>query len=72
MKGIAEISLFSGAIYFAPFLFLSLYRVFKKLGEKVNGYYATKNWILEAIYGFIFTTCIGHLIIYIWFYIFLH
>ena len=25
------------------------YRVFKKEGEKVNGYYATKNWILGAI-----------------------
>ena len=26
-----------------------LYRVFKKEGEKVNGCYATKNWILGAI-----------------------
>ena len=26
-----------------------LYRVFKKEGEKVNGYYATKIWILGAI-----------------------
>ena len=27
----------------------TIYRVFKKEGEKVNSYYATKNWILGAI-----------------------
>ena len=48
------------------------YRVFKKEGEKVDGYFTTENKILGAIYGFILTTRMGYLIICIRFYIFLY
>ena len=39
------------------------YRVFKKEGEKVKGYYTTKKLILGAVWGFIVTVRrMGHLI----------
>ena len=41
---------------------VSYYRVFKKEGGKVKGYYTTKKLILGAFKGFIVTVRIGHLI----------
>ena len=39
-----------------------IYRVFKKEGGKVKGYYTTKKLILGAVWGFIVTVRMGHLI----------
>ena len=41
------------------------YRVFKKEGPKVLGYYTTKKCILGAVKGLIWTTSTQHLIIHI-------
>ena len=43
----------------------TMYRVFKKEGPKVLGYYTTKKCILGAVDGLIWTTSTQHLIIYI-------
>jgi len=42
--------------------FFELYRVFKKEGGKVKGHYTTKKLILGAVWGFIVTVRMGHLI----------
>ena len=45
-----------------PKFFLIKYRVFKKEGGKVKGYYTTKKLIQGAVWGFILTVRMGHLI----------